>query len=208
MLGMSRAEMVVVRNAGGGTLTLGTARTVVTDPLSIGSFDPAVSSTCGPATPLSGAASCTLTVRFTPGMGEGRRQGQLEIPYNDGMDRVERVPLSGVALVAALEPPGCTTDPAAAGAPRRLCFGSGTDRSFTLLSTGGPIVVTLGLPSGYTLLAPGSSSFLVNTATPVTVRLRATVPLTPGFLVINRGDGGTPVRIELTNACPVPPGCV
>jgi hypothetical protein len=207
LVGTATTAMVVVRNAGGGTLTLGTARIVVTDPMSIGTFDPAVTSTCGPATPLSGPASCTLTARFAPMFGQGPRQGQLEIAYNAGMDRVERVPISGAAVSGTLEPPGCTTDPSTSGGPRRLCFGAGTDRSFTLHAVSGPVVVTLGLPPGYTRLAPGSPSFVIGTGPPVTVTVRATIPLTPGFLVINRGDGGMPVRIELTNACPVPPGC-
>lgn len=203
----TRGRLVTVTNAGGGTLTVGTARVVTTDPMSLGGFS-IPTMTCGPATLLTGAATCTVTVRFQPQSPPGVKQGRLEIPYNDGMDRVENVPISGTAVAAMLDASGCTTDPATAGGPRRLCFGSGMQRSFTLTATGGPVPVRLALPAGYTLVAPATNPFTVTPGTPVTVTVRGTtMPVTAGFLVINRDDGGMPIRLELTGTCPVPAGC-
>jgi hypothetical protein len=148
-------------------------------------------------------------VRFQPQIPPGAKQGRLEIPYNDGMmDRTESVPVSGTAVAGALDAAGCTSDPATAGGPRRLCFGSGIERSFTLTAAGAPVPVRLALPAGYTLVAPGTTTFTVTPGTPVTVTLRsATTPVTAGFLVINRDDGGLPVRLEATGTCPVPAAC-
>lgn len=206
-IGTMRGRLVTVQNAGGGTLTVGSARVVTTDPMSLGSFSiPA--STCGPTTPLSGTASCTVTVRFQAQSPPGAKQGRLEIPYDDGRGRVESVLVSGTAVAATLDSPGCTTDPATAGGSRRLCFGLGVQRSFTLTATDGPVPVRLAVPAGYTLVAPATIAFTVTPGAPVTVTLRgSSVPVTAGFLVINRDDGGTPVRLELTSVCPVPAGC-
>ena len=120
-------------------------------------------------------------------------------------DRVQPVAISGTAVAPTLEQPGCTSDPVTPGGPRRLCFGLGTERSFTLRSVDGPIPVSLGVPPGHTLLAPASPRFVVSMV-PTTVTLRA-MPFVAGFLVINREDGGMPVRIELTNSCTLPSGC-
>jgi len=129
-------------NTGTGPLTISS---VLISGTNAGDF--AETNTCG--TSLAAAASCTITVSFTPAA-TGARAATLTVTDNSTTGTTQIIPLAGTAVA--------TASPAVSLSATSLTFTSGTPQIVTVTNTGGS-VVTL---SGVTITGANASVFADN----------------------------------------------
>lgn len=155
------------------------------------------SNTCAAAT-LSGGASCSVAVRFTPPVGaSGAQATTLEVRPASGPGGTARATLTATALT----PPSLSFDLQSFGG---AVVGTPVDRTFTLTNSGGgtSAAITLGLAGGavadFQLLAPtgqacrsGVTTLAGGASCTAQVRFTPTAPGTRSSTLTATPAGGT-----------------